>query len=59
MPLQIDHGIQVAISAVEIQETTWHRLYLGGFTYKKDAKAYAEQLRSSSIIVLLKFLDEN
>ena len=42
-----DQGIQVAISAVEVQGATWYRLYLGGFTGKKDAEAYAEQARKA------------
>jgi cell division protein FtsN len=41
-----EQGIQVAISAVQVTGVTWYRLYIGGFTGKKDAEAYAEQTRT-------------
>jgi len=41
-----EQGIQVAISAVQVTDVTWYRLYIGGFTGKKDAEAYAEQTRT-------------
>jgi len=41
-----EQGIQVAISAVQVTGVTWYRLYIGGFTGKKDAEAYAEQART-------------
>jgi cell division protein FtsN len=42
-----EQGIQVAISAVQVTGVTWYRLYIGGFAGKKDAEAYAEQIRAS------------